>query len=163
MLENKLLTIPATQWVVSQVVTHDWYDGPRQGCCLLAYPAVEFIFDLVDEEHDPDGLDMRIVQLKELPPGSVVSLVEALQELGLGPAVKPVWVPTWSFPTEQARQQAETRIETLEAGARSTNLLVSTTDMTHFTHCWKLGDTRPSTLGFTHVVPLPGQPAETAE
>src|ERR1017187_1348185 len=125
MLEDVLLSIPSAQWIVAQVVVFDWDDGPRQGLCVLAEPAAEFVFELVAEERNPEGLDMRIVRLKELPPNSVAQLTSALGQLGLGPVNKPVWIPIWRFPSEEDRGRIEQAIEFLESAARRTDVLVS--------------------------------------
>jgi hypothetical protein len=135
--ENKLLSVHAEQWIVDQVIALDWYDGPRSGMCILAFPAAEFAFEIVDEEPNSDGLDLRIVRLKELPTNSVASFAADLERFGSGPRSKPVWCPIWTFPNEQARQQAEKLVKSLENRARPTDLLISTTDMVHIRSCWQ--------------------------
>jgi hypothetical protein len=135
--ESKLLSVPADHWIVEQVVALDWYDGPRSGLCALADPLAEFIFEFVDEEHNPDGLDLRIVRLKELPTGSVASFAAELERLGPGPVNKPVWSPIWSFPSEESRRQADDLFKAFENRARPTDLVISTADMVQIQNCWK--------------------------
>src|SRR5437763_152297 len=107
--EERLLAVPVDQWSVSQVVAFDWYDGPRSGICAFAHPAVEFYFDVVDERYNPDGLDDRLFRLSELPPGSLNRAQAAMRELGK-PAT-PIWSPTWKFPSEPIRANAEREIK----------------------------------------------------
>src|SRR5437879_3883044 len=135
--EDKLLAIPTDQWLVDQVVVLDWYDGPRAGLCALANPAAEFLFDWADEETNPDGLDLRIVRLKEIPPGSVAAFARELERLISTPAAKPVWAPVWRFSTAEAHRRAEEMAETVQSQSRVTNLLLATPDMVHFTNCWR--------------------------
>ncbi len=134
--EKKLLSTSTDHWIVDQVVILDWYDGPRSGLCVLANPPAEFIFEFVDEEPNPDGLDLRIVQLKELPIGSVNSFAAELEHLTNGPMTKPVWSPCWVFPTHDAQDRAEKLLESLQGLSRRTDLLISTIDMVKFQNCW---------------------------
>src|SRR6478672_1716466 len=101
--EDNLLSVPTDQWRTDQGIVLDWYDGPRAGVGALANPAAECFFDCVDEQHNPDGLDLRIVRLKELPIGSVAALAGELARLGLTARASPVWVPVWRFPMEEDR------------------------------------------------------------
>jgi len=134
-LEYLLCGTPADQWIVEQVVVLDWHDGPRHGFCALAQPHVEFIFDLVDELHNPDGLDMRVFRLKEIPCGSVRQVVTELQPLG-GPC-KPIWAPVWKFPAKDIQDRVDTLIGKLESQAKASEILVTTPDMQRFLTCEK--------------------------
>jgi hypothetical protein len=134
--ERKLLAVPPDEWKVEQVIALDWHDGPRSGLCALSNPVAEFVFELVDEERDPDGLDLRVVQLRELPAGTVASFSAELQQLGPGPATKPVWAPIWRFPSRQARCQADSLVQSLQVRSRLTDLMIATTDMVTIQKCW---------------------------
>ena len=161
--EEKLLAMPVDQWLVKQVVVLDWHDGPRHGLCALTNPAVEFFFDLFDEEYNPDGLNLLIVRLKELPLGSVVQFASELNKLGPGPVNRPVWIPVWKFATADARCHAEELVEALKARARKTDLLISTPDMTEFTGCWGLGTQRPETRAIPEMPLLPNTSANNTK
>jgi hypothetical protein len=163
MLENTLLAAPTSQWLVDQVIVLDWYDGPRGGLCALAHPVAEFFFEFVDEIYNPDGLDMRIMRLKEISAGSTVQLASELTKLGLGAGGKPIWAPVWIFPTEAARDQAETLIKTLESHTRLTDLLISSADMKQITACWKLGSQRPTTVALPNSFDAASEPARQLE
>lgn len=133
-LEQKLLAVPIEQWSVRQVIAFGWYDGPLSGICALAHPAVEFFFDLVDERHNPDGLDYRLFRLSDLPPGSATRAQAAMRELGK-PAT-PVWAPTWKFPNEAVQSKAQQEIAQIEASKKMTSLIIHTQDWEHFLGCW---------------------------
>lgn len=121
-LETALRSVPAQQWVTRQAVVFDWHDGPRSGACALANPPAEFSFDLVDERRNEGGLDHRLFRLGELPPGTVVEMQAAYSELK----------------TQALRLGAEKKLETLQARARATSLIVLTQDMETFQGCWEV-------------------------
>jgi hypothetical protein len=155
MLERELLSTPVEQWVVDQVVVLDYYDGPRGGVCALVKPAVEFVFECQAEQPDPDGLDMRIMRVRALPPQSVARLASGLNSLGAGSVHRPIWCPVWRFPSAELRGKADELVKDVEAAATVTDVLIATTDMVSFGACWKSGTPGP----FSSVVPPVGTPA----
>ena len=131
--EAKLLADSPEQWVVDQVIVFDWYDGPRRGWCALARPAIEFVFECVEEQPNPDGLDLRSFRIKELPAGSVAQALAVLRYLG--PTDTPIWCPIWRFPSAESREQTESALQDIELHARATDLVVLSTDMERFIEC----------------------------
>jgi hypothetical protein len=132
--EDMLLAAPTDQWVVEQIIAFDWYDGPLQGWCSLAQPPAEFVFECVDHQHNPNGLDARTFQIRELPTGSVANALAMLEPF-LGSPRKPSWCPIWNFPSQVTQAEMEQYLHTVENNARKTNLLVTTVDMIRFTNC----------------------------
>jgi hypothetical protein len=155
MLERELLSTPVYQWVVDQVIVFDYYDGPRGGVCALVKPAVEFVFECQDEQHHPDGLDMRIMRVRALPPKSVARLASGLNALGAGSVHRPIWCPVWTFPSAELRGRADELVKDVEAAATVTDVLIATTDMVSFSACWKSGT--PGPVG--SAIPPVGAPA----
>jgi hypothetical protein len=148
MFETQLLSVPTSEWIIDRVVVLDWYDGPRQGFCALAHPSVDFVFDVVDEIYKPDGLDMRIMQLKELSTGSVGRLIAELTQLGWGSAGI----------TPEADARAREIIDALENRAEQTCLLIASTDMKQITACWRTGTQPPATVAIASSFPVASEP-----
>ena len=92
-LEKTLTAIPVDAWTTRQAIVLDWHDGPRQGVCSLSHPAAEFVFEQIDERHNPEGMDDRLFRLRHVPEGTVARALEVLGDLG-GPD-HCVWVPVW--------------------------------------------------------------------
>jgi hypothetical protein len=131
MLESQLTAVDPKQWVTSQVVVFDWYDGPRVGICALAHPRVEFFFTAVQEPLDGDSSHTRVYQLSELPLGSVENAVAALR--CLGEPRQPVWTPIWRFPNEAAEARVNHVLEKLRPAAHpSCSVLIESADLVHF-------------------------------
>ncbi len=135
-LEQDLLATPVATWKLAQAVVFDWYDGPREGVCRLAVPAVEFCFRLLDERPVVDDLDDRLFRLDDLPAGSVERILSALEDLGK-PQV-PVWAPVWKFSSEQAQTRAEIVFAQVERQARPTSVVIYTRDLSEFLGCWNI-------------------------
>jgi hypothetical protein len=153
-LESTLTSVPADQWKVSLSIIFDWYDGPRQGICRLAQPAVEFSFELIDERFSPDGPDDRLFRLSEIPAGSVEAVLSGLQNLGH--PTGPYWVPIWRFPSEEERQGAEALVKQVQQARRPTSLVLSTRDMVEFLGCWKVPTGERPTGGWFAALNLAG-------
>lgn len=134
--ETSLRAVPVDQWRTGRVIAFDWYDGPREGVGSLTVPGGEFYFELLDERHNPEGLDDRLFRLSELPPGSVEKVERAILELGR--PINPVWVPVWKFSNEMARQKADQCVRNVHAQALRTSLVVWTRDMERFQGCWQV-------------------------
>lgn len=133
-LEEALLSFPVSHWQVDQVVAFDWNDGPRQGIAAMSYPHCEVVFDLLAERFNPDGLDDCLFRLRELPPGSMQSVLGIISSLG--EPLAPLWVPVWQFPNEEERQKADQAIDQVLTTARRTPIIVLTQDMIHFAGVW---------------------------
>ena len=133
--QNALLSLPPLDWSVDQVIVFDWYDGPRQGIARLAKPECEFIFDLLAERPNADGLDDRLFRVSEIPPGSVSRVLTAIRWLGNPTNV--VWVPVWKFDSEEERIRADQEIDRILNQQRSTGLMISSRDLTTFLGCWQ--------------------------
>jgi hypothetical protein len=152
-IEELLLSSPAELWKTAQAVVFDWYDGPREGVAALAFPECEFAFELVEERHNPDGLDDRLFRLRELPVGSVQTVLRALSRLG--EPSKPAWAPVWSFATETERREADRTIDMILAGARETGLAVLSRDMERFEGVWVIGEGQPSQIDWFDALKIP--------
>lgn len=136
-----LLSHPPDSWATDLALVFDWYDGPRAGLCRLRHPAVEFRFRLLDERASDDGADERLLQVDELPAGSVEEATRALADLGRPDG--PIWVPVWRFPSEKARARAESLLRDIEGRGRPTSLVVLTRDLVEFLGRWNIQE-RPS-------------------
>lgn len=152
-LEEILLSCPAELWKTGQAVVFDWYDGPREGVAMLAFPECEFTFELVEERHNPDGLDDRLFRLRELPVGSVQSVLRLLSRLG--EPSKPVWAPVWRFATKTERHFADRAIDQVLAGARETGLAVLSQDMKQFEGVWVIGEDQPRRIDWFDALKIP--------
>jgi hypothetical protein len=135
-MEQDLLTTSPATWKVAQAIVFDWYDGPREGLCRLASPAVEFRFRLLDERPTADAPDDRLLRLDELPAGSIERALSALEDLGKPQA--PIWTPIWKFSSVQARQRAEAFLAQTEQQARPTSIVIHTRDLSEFLGCWNV-------------------------
>lgn len=133
-LETILLSHPVNEWQVRQVIVLDWYDGPRMGLCEMAHPQCCFQFELLAERHSEDDLDDRLFRLNEASSNIMAQMLLILTELGQPNDL--VWVPIWKFSTEVSRLEAENKLENLFSNLKSTNLIVQTQDMIHFSNCW---------------------------
>lgn len=131
--EKRLLSVPIADWQVGQIVVFDWYDGPREGICKLVHPQCCFYFASLEEQTAEDDLEDCSFRLNEVPADAVEQAVTILEELG--PPTKPTWVPIWKFPSEDARLNAEHKLDVLLAHQQKTSLIVQTPDMIHFLRC----------------------------
>jgi hypothetical protein len=137
--EQLLASVPVDHWQTRQAIAFDWYDGPREGICSLANPAVEFFYSLLGERQNSDDADDRLFRLSEIPEGSVASAIKSLADLGLASDLSnPVWCPIWQFPTDDAKLRAEQVLRDIEAGKKPTAMVVLTRDMIDFLGCWRV-------------------------
>jgi hypothetical protein len=146
-MQQALTTLPPKDWITKQVVVFDWYDGPRQGVAWMTKPECEFVFELLTERHNPDGLDDRLFRVSELPPGSVTQILEAIRLLG-NPANE-VWVPLWKFDSEQERQRSDQEIDRILSQQKRTPLVISSRDMITFQGCGEVDQEKGVGLNFT--------------
>ncbi|MES2790317.1 MAG: hypothetical protein V4719_11970 [Planctomycetota bacterium] len=135
-MEQLLLACPVEHWQTRQTVVFDWHDGPRHGICELATPQCEFLFDLVAERFNPNGLDDRLFRLREIPKGTIASILSLISTLGT-PAF-PVWVPVWSFANVSERAAADAAIDELLNSSRHADIVIRTHDMIAFLGCWQV-------------------------
>jgi hypothetical protein len=133
-LEKLLAAVPAGQWETKQAIVFDWYDGPRSGICRLANLEGEFLFELLEERLNPEGLDDRLFRLREVPLGTMEKTLAVLGELGH--PENAVWVPIWKFADPMNQQRAEQFLEEVEAKARLLPVVVASRDLKHFQGCW---------------------------
>ncbi len=135
-LKNKLQSVPPAEWVTRKAIFLGWHDGPCEGVCALVRPAVEFYFELQDERYNPDGLDDRLFRLKELPAGSVDSILASMTVLS--PPDQPLWIPNWTFPDKIKQQEVENRLKEILSQGEATWIFIATRDMEHFDGCWSI-------------------------
>ena len=133
-IEQKLINCDVSRWRTRLAVVFDWYDGPRHGICALENPQCEFVFYLLDEQTNPDGLDHRLFRISEIPDGSVDNLVS--QVAVLGSPFASVWTPIWRFPTEQKRAEADSDVEKLLDSGRQTNIIFLSQDLISYLGRW---------------------------
>jgi hypothetical protein len=131
---HPLASLPASDWRIGQVVVFDWFDGPRHGVARLTKLECEFVFELLAERHNPDGLDERLFRVGKLPPGSVAEVLQAVHSLG-SPA-NAVWIPLWQFDDEEERLRADRAIDHVLGQRTDTGLVIGSSDMTTFHGCW---------------------------
>jgi hypothetical protein len=124
-----------SEWRTRQAIVFDWCDGPRQGICALAHPPCEFLFEIVDEKSNADGLDDRLFRLSELPIGSIDNALEALSVIRPKSPSR-VWAPIWKFPDAMTQQQAEETLEKITAARQETSAVISSSDMLKFQGYW---------------------------
>jgi hypothetical protein len=132
-LEKQLGSFSPETWKTDQVIILDWMDGPRYGVCRLEKPSCEFVFDCVYESNDGEGLETRFFGLRELPTGAVQKLIMALSRLGTPTGT--IWVPRWSFATEQEKEDAEATVDQILSLSSRSTLAVQTDDFRSFLRC----------------------------
>ena len=135
-IETLLLTVAVENWTTQQAIVFDWHDGPRQGVCSLATPECEFVFDLVAERFNPDGLDDKLFRVREIPKGTIAKILPLVSSLG--PPAIPVWVPVWSFANTSDRTSADNAIDEILNSSRHTSVFIRTQDVVTFLGCWKV-------------------------
>ena len=155
-LQERLSAIPPREWITNQAVIFDWYDGPRSGACRLANPEGEFLFDLLDERHNPDGLDDRLFRLREIPDGTMERILTALRELGHPDNA--VWVPVWKFTNPTNRQNAEELLQEIESTARALPIVIASRDLEHFQGCWSTKNTNGDAADWFRALGVPVLP-----
>jgi hypothetical protein len=84
----------------TELIALGWYDGPTSG--LLRAGDRVWKFDMLDESHNPDGLDLRVFALAPLPLSAWDQLLTAQGQYLTHEG--PVSVPRWQFPDDAARQ-----------------------------------------------------------
>lgn len=89
-----------------RIVVLDWHDGALSGLATCQLCKQAFLFKVLASDHD--DLE-RIYAFWSLP----ISILPPLDELiaALGPPRWPLWVPVWSFTTEQVRTHIEERLD----------------------------------------------------
>jgi len=126
----------SSEWKLRQTIALGWNDGPVEGVCALAHPRREFVFWLLDERYNPDGLDDRLYALCELPIGTVDKILSLLTILGS--PCNSVWVPVWIFPSDQQKEEVEKEIDNLLKSARPANIIVHSRDFRTILGRWQL-------------------------
>jgi hypothetical protein len=89
-----------------RIVVLDWYDGALSGLAICQLCKQAFRFNVLASDRDERE---RIYAFWSLP----VSILAPLDELiaALGPPRWPLWVPVWSFTTEQVQTHVEERLD----------------------------------------------------
>jgi len=93
---------------VTHVVGFGYYDGATDGILKTADGSV-FRFEMTEDDIDPAGPNRRTFDLSVLPAEvfeRVVALLAPYQAPGW-----PVWVPHWSFPTDEVRARIDAQID----------------------------------------------------
>ena len=134
--QHALKSLPPKEWVSDRVVVFDWFDGARRGVVRMLKPKCEFLFELLAERLNPDGLDDRLFRVVELPEGSVAKILDAIHSLG--DPVNVVWVPVWRFGSEEERVRADRELDCILSQRKETKLVIRSRDMATFLGCWQL-------------------------
>ena len=148
-LAGTLLGVPAREWETEQAIVFDWHDGPVEGICALAKPGGEFLFKLVDERHNPDGLDSRLFAVRQVPLDSVNRILNLLTELG--EPENALWVPVWQFEKAESQQAAERFLQELDARAQPVPVVFSSPDLKCFQGCWSAEDFNGEALSWSAI------------
>jgi hypothetical protein len=134
LFELTLATTPVESWRAHQVIIFDWYDGPREGFCELAYPRICFYFKLLAEACESYERGDALFRISALPLDTISQTVSLLATLG--DPTKPVWIPRWLFPSPAAEAEADAAIDRLLSHRQPSSLIIQTANMTHFLGCW---------------------------
>lgn len=97
---------------VVRVIALGFYDGPTEGVLQTADGAA-YRFDLIGEEHNPDGLDDRTFALRPLSSGAFEEVAELV-----GGSAAAVVVPRWPVAGPDRQADIDRRLDALLASAR---------------------------------------------
>ncbi len=84
-----------------QEIALGFYDGPTHGFLHCRDCQQEFYFAMIDSRAVSSEEDTRIFELASIPIGSIARFETAMSPFQQ--TIHPVWVPLWSFPTDQDR------------------------------------------------------------
>lgn len=107
----------------SKIIALGFYDGPEAGVLQCSECLTEYRFEMLDTDFNPEDLDTRIFSLAQLPSGSFDQIVEVCPKVN--PPHWPVWMPLWQFPSDDARQTADHRIQEVLDRAVPAELIVA--------------------------------------
>lgn len=96
---------------VVRVIALGYYDGPTEGVLQTAEGAA-YRFDLIGEEHNPDGLDDRTFALRLLPEGAFEEVAELV-----GGSAAAVVVARWPVAGPDRQAEIDRRLDALLASA----------------------------------------------
>ncbi|MCI0682881.1 MAG: hypothetical protein L0Y71_12330 [Gemmataceae bacterium] len=156
-LEAKLAATPVDKWTTKQAIVFDWHDGPREGLCALGHPEAEFLFELLDERHNPDDLDDRLFRLRQVPAGTVARALSVLSVLG-GPT-HCVWVPVWRFTDPAQQREAEKFLEDLQVKSSPLDVVIASRDLEHFQGCWRTENANGEAVDWFARLGVPATPS----
>ena len=108
-----------------QVLILGWYDGPEEGLVRCARCSRVYHFKYLDSVDEDEGI--RLFSLAPLPADSIERVTKALS-----PYMKPgwpMWMPIWSFPTDEDRQRMDSLVDEILSNAGPPKLVISTSDM----------------------------------
>ncbi|OJT27008.1 hypothetical protein BO221_03120 [Archangium sp. Cb G35] len=122
--EARLLATPPEAWHVRDSLVVGWYDGPTEGFCWLEPPGARLYFSLLEERHNPHGLDDRLFTVHLLSPGTY----EVLQPLFdfEGGRMDPV-----------REERLDREVKQAIASATPLDLLVYTQNWRQVLGCWR--------------------------
>jgi hypothetical protein len=146
---ESLLNTDLSEWVVEQVIVQDWHDGPRSGICRLRVPAVELVFELLDERQVEDDLDDRLYAIKIASPGAVDSVLKVLDFAGTPPS--PVWSPLWRSSDPAQLETASQVIDDVYRQAVATNIVLGSRDFVTFFGRWMVSEANGVVDWFEHL------------
>jgi hypothetical protein len=109
----------------SKVLGLGYYDGPTNGLLECTPGGQVFKFDLLDNQGDPEGLDLRVFGLAQLPSTALTQLAEAYARFW-SPRW-PVWVPVWHFPSREDQEAMERLTEQILGQAGPVQWVIAAT------------------------------------
>lgn len=107
------------------IIALGWYDGVTEGLAHCGSCGREYRFDWLDAS-DEGGREIRIYRLAPLGPGSMERLT-AVFAPGQEPR-RPVWVPSWKFPSDAERSAVEGMTQEILDGAGPPELVLAASD-----------------------------------
>jgi hypothetical protein len=105
----------------AKVLALGYYDGPIEGLLVCRSGAHGYLFKYLD------GDDLRIFSLTPIDPIAIARLVEALSPYQ-NPRW-PVWIPIWSFPTEDEQSTLDRLTDRVLAEAGPPGWVMATEDL----------------------------------
>jgi hypothetical protein len=135
MPNKQILSIPPSNWILSQVIVLDWYDGPKSGFYNVENSDILFFFELFASyrSHDTDDFLFR---LYILPYTSMAKVIHIISPLGL--PNRKIWVPIWKFKSSDEQRDIEKQLDTLILNKQPTSLIIRTLDFKKILGVWEL-------------------------
>ena len=128
------LAVPNEDLQIVQAIVLDWQDGPVDGFLKFATPLTAWRFQLLGERQEDDDVDSRLYLLSGIPDGKWEKLRESLGEDEGSPG--PLWIPTWQFDSNEARDAADRAVSELEHAAGAPELIIKASGNLRVSEMW---------------------------
>ncbi len=113
-------TLPNATSPFTRIVALGYYDGPTDGLMQCATCSAICKFDMLDWDDDHR---VRIFRLSELPANALAEFLQ-IAEPNESPRW-PIWAPSWQWPSEQARTDADRKVQQILDQAEAGELVVA--------------------------------------